>query len=743
MSREACAGAARMALLAALVLLAPAATAHADFSQPTLLSGTGQLEFEEATEPAISADGDYAVFRGQLAGVPGIYRRDLQSGAIELVAGGEVVDPADVCGATPLQPLVACDASGPSISADGRYVAFTSAAELVPTCGSSAAASAGCEPEADLGCPQVYVRDMGPPEHETSAGERGAYALASALSETGEAIAFSGCSSENAGARTAAGVAISAAGQDVVFTVLSQSNLARGPQCAPATPLGECPPETPANQVAVRNLKSHTTTLVSVTPQGLPTPGGGAWPTATAAISADASTVAWLGTDVGEQVPGAKEEIEDRLSAPAGRKPEGGEVEPLWRHVAEGPADATRRLLSGANLNLFFSRDLQEQLLGGSFVDGYTGALSTPIALSADGDTVALLSNAPPPAAEASARLIENSPNTDAYAVQVDADPSTPPRVTALTATPDYVPPLSPNTENIQNIAISPDGSRVAFDTSRTQFTLPALTEISPPAAFTGTPETYEANLENGTLQRVSATYDEAEPNGPAEALALSGDGARIAFASRATNLFYGDAVSASEVYLAEEIPAGAQAGAQQFGPPPPLAPTVPEWLLSATASAQSDGSVLVDAQVPGAGRLGVQATAELPASSAKVSRAKGAKAKRSGRIRARRSAKGHPELLSRTVARTATVAAVPGEVELRAHVDSAYRALLTTHDGLYVVLRVTFAAPGHPTLTREIPLTLHRHASTRRRMARKGTARGKDSARNPTGARGEREVTR
>jgi hypothetical protein len=722
---------ARVALLAMLALITSTATARADFGPPALLSGTSQLEFEEAGEPAISEDGAYVVFKGRLAGVPGIYRRNLQSGAVQLVAGGEAADPANVCGATPLQPLVACDASGPSVSADGRYVAFTSAAQLVPICGGSSATYTGCEPEADLGCPQVYVRDMGAPEHETNADEREAYVLASALNDTGEAITFSGCPSEGAGARAAPSVALSAGDQDVVFTVLSESNLARGPKCEPTAPLGDCPPETPANQVVVRNLQAHTTTLMSVTPEGLPTPGGGAWPSATAAISADASTVAWLGADVGEQVPGAKEEIENGLSAPAGRTAEGGEAEPLWRRVAAGPGTATRRLLGGAGINLFFSRDLQEQLLGGSFVDGYTAGLSNPLAISANGDTVALLSNAPPQPAEASARLIENPPNTDAYVVQVEADPSTPPRVTALTATPDYVPPFSPSTENIQNIAISPDGSRVAFDTARTQFVLPTLTEISPPPAFTGTAETYEANLENGTLQRVSVTYDEAEPNGPAELLALSANGTRIVFASRATNLFYGDAIGASEVYLAEEVPAGAQSGTQELGGAPSLAPPAPEWLLSATASAQPDGSVLVDAQVPGAGKLGVQVSAQLPTSAGgtrtkgaqakrRATRATDAKAKPPERDKAGSSAGGHPELVSRTVARTGALATVAEEVQLRAHVNAVYRALLATRKGLYVLVRVTFAAAGHRTLTREIPVTLRRSMHAMKKAPRK-----------------------
>ncbi|HVR06140.1 MAG TPA: hypothetical protein VMS02_08855 [Solirubrobacteraceae bacterium] len=725
------------ASLAALAVLLPAPAARAEFTHATLLSGTSEQQFEYAREPALSEDGRYAVFQGSLAGVPGIYRRDLQSGAIE-----------------PVAPNVP-GTSAPSISANGQYVAFTTSNDLEP----AGAPDGPGEPTADAGCPEVYVRDMEvPPAEPKIEAERKqhreprAYTLASALNGSGEGILFDGCSSGNAGAQSAPGVAISADGRHVAFTVLGPSNLTAeaGAGCpAPSEP-------TPPSQVAVRDLQTRTTTLVSVTPAGCPTPGGGAYPSAasevrraavrsTAAISADGSTVAWLGTDVGEQVPSAKLEIEAGYKGEGGLSGESGEVEPLWRRIADGRAASTRRLLGGAGLNLFFRNQLTDPaVFGGSFAD-YTGELPltpNPIVLSADGRTVATLANAPTPAAEASALLQEYTPDTDAYVVQVPSE-SASPYVIGLTSTPDYIPARSPRTSEVSDVAISPDGTHVAFDTARTQFVLSALTDISPPSAFTEVPETYEADLTAGTLQRVTVTYDGTEPNGSASALALSTDGSRIAFASRATNLFYGDALRESEVYLAEESPTGAQAAAQEVGPQPTPAEPEPEWLLSARVDALPDGEALVRAQVPAAGTLAAVAAAQLPASTSATPTAKRHRVPRSrtagpgravrGRGHAARRGGRHagrapdPALVTRTVAHAATACTASGEIELRVPLQAAYRKLAASADGLYAAVRVTFAAPDRRTLTEAIPVTFRRavHASPRARSAqRKARAR-------------------
>jgi hypothetical protein len=678
----------RIALILPAALLALAfasAPAGAEFTHATLLSGTSKpqfeepMQFEEANEPAVSGNGQYVAFQGVLDSRSGVYRRNLETGEVQFVAG---------------------NAAAPSISKEGRYVAFTSACD-------------------------VYRRDM-----DLAEGEPGSLVVVSALNGSDEVT--SGCS------QAAPAVAMSADGEKVVFTVDSESNLAG--------------PGTPPSQVAVREIGTKTTTLVSVTPEGKPTPEGGAYPSryslavlkeplvggqtdqppygdqptaSTAAISADGSTVAWLGTNVPAQVPSSAAEIERGVrSKSTGGLPDpvGSEAEPLWRRIGDGEAAVTRRLLAGSGLDFFYGRGQTAgpSVLSGSLIEEQRPDFLAPV-LSENGETVALLANAPSPALETGLHEIQglqlSELFTDAYAVRVDDNPAVAPEVIPLTGFASYDAPEIA-TEDVKDVAISPDGTRVAFDTSRTPLESPSLNLISPSAIFTGDPGIYEANLALGTLQRVSAAYDGSEPNGGAGLLSFSGQGTTLAFASRATNLFFGDAVPAWEVYSAEELPSSGQPAPTQIGPAPPPLPVPSEWVLSATATAQPDGSVLLDAQVPGAGRLGVQALAQLPAPVAR-----GAHVKTKARVRVKRAKAGKSKtgksrgparasLLTRSVAAAGMAAGGASEIVLHLQVDAAYRSLLSSRDGLYVVLRVTFAVPGHATLVREIPVTLRRVAS-------------------------------
>jgi hypothetical protein len=103
-------GAVAAALAAGALGAAPAA---GEFG-PIELQSVGPLDqADSATEPAISANGEYLAFQGSLDGVRGVFRKDLRDGQIELVAGGSAYDPA---------PGSPADASAPSISAEGRYV---------------------------------------------------------------------------------------------------------------------------------------------------------------------------------------------------------------------------------------------------------------------------------------------------------------------------------------------------------------------------------------------------------------------------------------------------------------------------------------------------------------------------------------------------------------------------------------------------------------------------------------------
>ncbi len=325
---------AALALLPALALaLVCCDPAQALFAAPTLVSSDPalQLQADYAYDPAISADGRYVAFTGSVASLAGVYRKDLSDGRLELVAAGEL-------------------AGAPAISADGRYVSFTTAAN--PVTGKAAGGEA---------CSSVYVRDM-----NEALNSPGAFTLASARDGSQASLDYvpsAAGSNLPCGSASAARVALSADGRRVAFTVLSPSDLT-GACTAVGTPAIACP--TPPDQVAVRDLDAHSTTLVSVTraslagagpPQPVPlagalagttstgSAGGGngagilAISASTAALSADGSTVAWMGVNVAEQVPIAQ--------PPPTEGHVNGYAEPLWRRIASGPATPTRRVLGG------------------------------------------------------------------------------------------------------------------------------------------------------------------------------------------------------------------------------------------------------------------------------------------------------------------------------------------------------------------------------------------------------------
>ncbi len=319
-----------LAVACALAVTTPLAAAPspagADVFGPISLVSAGDVgaagvqQAEYAHDATISGDGRYVAFDGAVGGVTGVWRRDLASGAIERVAGG--------------------DAELPSISEDGRYISFTTTADLVPEDGARG--------------PNVWVRDM-----EPGAGEP-AYVLASAVDGSMQALSYEYANPEQEevkfGAVAAGRSAISADGREVAFVTTAVSNLA-GPQ-------------TPAMEVAVRYLASEQTVLVSGeydpstgqtsdTPvpavEGLGAvyagtqtkvgfgapPADGAWgsnPPPGASISADGSTVAWMGANIGQQawmLPG--ESVPPLYT------------EPLWRRIAPGSQTSTERVTGGSD----------------------------------------------------------------------------------------------------------------------------------------------------------------------------------------------------------------------------------------------------------------------------------------------------------------------------------------------------------------------------------------------------------
>lgn len=717
--------------LLAAGLLAPG-WARAAYTPPELVSYTGTTEADDAYSPAISADGRYVAFAGSFNGVSGVYRKDLDTGELSLVAGADSQDPA----------LSAPDAGSPSISGDGRYVSFTTTARLDPV---------DDQPGDTGGCSSVYVRDM-----DRAPGEPGAYILASALNGTSEGLTYVGSTAAGGGcpgggSAAADRVALSESGQEVAFTVDGSSDLT-GP-CTLTAPVS-CP--TPPAQVVVRDLETDTTTLVSQTLSSLgatpeAVPGGAALTTdgeilesagrelsdSTVAISADGSTVAWMGIDIPAQAPASS------ADAPSGYPDE--YAEPLWRRIAAGPDAPTRRVTGGDDPSCGCAGPLDtafdpnygpgnpgpehgayvqpdgfstESLAGDSSLDSVTPQLS------AGGQEVAILSTQPR-TGEVSRGLEEelSTSTANAFVVNMASELSRTQALTQLTewASDDFRDQAS--TGAIENIAISPDGTQVAFTTARIDFPLAPPVLVTPALGQVADTQLYVADLAAGTLSLVSYGYAGEPANGTVATPSFSGDGQTLAFASSATNLVYGayDRGNSNgepgSVFVTSELASPPVAGVQTIGAPPanPVAPQ--PWELIASTAPGPHGTVLVYVSVPGAGTLKASARAEVPVTVTVTSRGRSKHARRVKRT----------ILAARTVASAKASARAAGPIELRLASASAYRSLVASHDGLYATIVLTFAAKGRPTITKSVQATFH---GTPAKPAKKTKAKAKGGKR-------------
>jgi hypothetical protein len=713
-----------VALGVCAVCAAIAPGAHAAYTPPQLISYEGAEEAEDAYSPAISADGRFVAFVGTVNGVSGVYRKELPEGELELVAGGDAEDPA----------LSATDAGSPSISGEGRYVSFTTTAALT---GDDHAG----------GCSSVYVRDM-----EVSIGQPGAYTLASVRVGSEEGITYAGSGTggcPGGGSAAADRVALSESGQQVVFTVLGESNLTSGAGGGV---------DTPGAQVAVRDLETHTTTLVSQTLSSLGStapeavPGGAAitplhdrleyegreLSASTAAISAEGNTVAWMGIDISEQAP--------VISGDSGS----GYDEPLWRQIGEGPDAPTRRVTGGDDpscgcagpLDTAFNSNPGEGNGGpesGTYVapGGFGGDPLTNFSsidaitpqLSANGQEVAILSTQPR-TGEVSRALEEELDHGTANAFLVNmADGLT--RTQALTQLTAWASDNFRNaaaTAAIDSIAISPDGTRVAFTTARIAFPLSPPALVTPTLGGSGEPQLYVADLASSTLRLVSYGYDGEPANGRVADPSFTGNGETIAFASSATNLVYGAYNKGNRegepgnVFLTSEVSSPAVPGVQTVTPLPAGPLNEPSRELLATARAGAHGSVLLYVTVPGEGVLKASARAEVPVITAARSSAKSAK-------------RGKRTLLASRVIASASASAKGAELlELRLASASAYRALVEGHDGLYVTISLTFVARGEATLVSTVQASFHGNVAgdAKKASGAKKTAKTVGSSREP-----------
>jgi WD40-like Beta Propeller Repeat len=733
-----------IALLAACALSAAAPlTANADvFGATSLLSGSPFGQAEYAHDPVISEDGRYVLFDGSVAGVTGVWRRETRPGAsFEQVAGG--------------------DAVLPSVSADGRYVSFTTnEGARLPTLTDGLIQTGTPQRES----PGVYVRDMtrGP-------AEGGAFTLASAKDHSTASLTyeFPGASGEELatkvpvfGATATGRSAITADGRTVAFVTTAQSDLAG--------------PATPPLQVAVRHLDSAETVLVSVRydpatgrpavdEAGKPKPVqlsegrfGAVWSKgsppgfetngatiaeayrvpqlAGASISADGSTVAWLGEQISEQARTLSGEELTKTYA-----------EPLWRRISAGQQTPTRRVTGGSDPESPACLAHPESALPpspsisdpcqGPFATQNSGGLGTwndaqeadaVPRLSANGDRVAFVSSAPLVSEAGGFGIGGREYNDDAYWVDMTA----PDRVSALHQLTQFASGekdrVSTNAA-IDDIAISSDGLQIAFTTRRIVFPLGTPAFVSVPAAVPGLAELYEVDLGNQTLTRVTQGYSggaaehpEAE-KGTEERYAHVSDGAlspsfsqsgkTIAFSSTASNLVFGDGntppnsggdfADGGDAFLAPRITFSSEPTPQIISPAPPNpSPEVP-WTLAVSASSLANGTVRIKAVVPAAGTLAASASSSLPAGAAR----------RNARRKVRRTV-AHASTFAKHGA--ASVAIL--ELSLSGH----YLPLAGRAGGLPSTVTVSFAAAGHPTLRKTLTIRFLRRSVHHARRGRR-----------------------
>ncbi len=631
--------------VSALLTLAFAAPAGADVfgpislvSQSAVPGSSYNQQADYAHDPAISGNGQYVAFDGSYGGVTGVWRRDLATGAVEQVAGG--------------------DAELPSISASGRYISFTTTEPLDEENDTSSA-------------PDVYVRDMEKPdqpcpkhwEESERSSEECAFTLVSAVNGSAAGLTYeytTGSSStrfeeEHYGSLASGRSALSASGREVAFVTSAASNLAG--------------PHTPALQVAVRNLETLETRLVSVrsgtsdepvstlegeddygavftglagkAPAFNPPPSYGeygATPPLGASLSADGSTVAWMGEDIGQQVA---------LLPGETRSP--SYTEPLWRRIAPGSETPTRPITGGPDPANPACQASGETVLPGeaSLADPCQGPFATPEGnipsgiwtggygelqprLSADGYTVAFTAQAPLVALGNDFGADPFGRPSDLYVANMHEgltrDQALIPLTELASAKKEDVTTDGP----IVDFDISPGGDQVAFTTQRTQFPLGSPAYISAPAAEAGMSELFDVDLADDTLTRVTQGYEGGPSEHPHLAIAtgrdvytsgdgalspsFSDDGTELAFSSTASNLVYGDGntppaglseghFDGSDAFVVSRILFPATPTPQYVSVPPETTPT-PVWNLGVTALSRANGSVLLYVQAPGAGTL-------------------------------------------------------------------------------------------------------------------------------------------
>jgi hypothetical protein len=624
-----------LSVLCALVLAAPA---HAIYGPAAGGLGADIVSVDNAsdeqsnaptTDADISANGQYVVFQtkatnffendGVSGGDPeppgacregGIFRYDRETGELALVADGTEVALNAKGECDPSQVLIR-GAENPSVSANGQYVVFSSAQQLVPHVG---------EHNENV---EVYERNMDVPLTADRTGSS-AYTLVSAENGSEQPPVYENSlvaqpiPGGNPGSEVWPNSAISANGEFVLFRV------AELPSSLPAG----SSPTTPPDQLFVRDVRTQTTTLVTRKKDGEPEeggPAGGAGGPAT--LSADGSTVAWLGARAPSQtvfLPG--EDLDETIPYY------------LWQRWQE-PGAVTRRITGIADPEDPECKPgegvTQSPIATGPCYgpltypeDSVTAISGETPSLSANGYTVAFLTGS---------SLRPNTLKADALDLFLT---NMAPGVTRKGGTRELT--LAVNNAQgdgnapITSLALSAGGSRIAFVSQRNAF---VLSEPAPTGSFSKLAEQselYVINLPADTLERAVVGLEGAEPNGATLAdPTLSEDGSTLAFVSSASNLIFGDANGFADAFTATfqtpggiaALPAGVNSGSGGFSL---TATSSPE--LGVSVKRAKDGGITLLVETPGAGKLTAQAHGSIPKakSTKKPAKQKAAKKKAS-----------------------------------------------------------------------------------------------------------------
>ncbi len=532
---------------------------------------------------AISADGRYVAIQtrarnffadddpdpdGQYR-AGGVFRFDLETLELEKVADGDLFAEAD-------NTFLRRGASNPSISADGRFIAFATAEPVLPIDTNNNV--------------DVYVRDMAIP-----IGGPGAFDLVSARDGVDLPASYGPpevpVAGSDPGADVSRGVAISADGQRVAFRTEATSDLPAADSVS-----------VPVGQVFVRDREADTTTLVTeVRDQetGLMTgqPAGGA---VGATLSADGSTVAWTGRNAGAQARFLN-----------GENPDPNFLYYLWRRVEDKGAPI-RRITGIADPDdpscpldsvTFFNQTGTGPCFGPlTDQEGTRSGIASQLpVLSGDGYTVAFLTGAGPrPNAFSGTGL-------DLFITQMAPGQTRKGSTVELTRDPANFDPAT--SSPLSSLAMAASGRYVAITTVRTDFTLPALQLLGNTRATPDIRELFVADLQDRTLDRVARSYTGGDINGDVQnGVTISADGSRVAFTSFADNLFFGDANQNADAFVAERQP-------DQGTGTPPEAPGAggPAGTIevegggphiSARARSKPGGVILITVAVPGAGAV-------------------------------------------------------------------------------------------------------------------------------------------